>query len=267
MAHPREICLEVEGRDLSVQVRRETKERSAHTGRELIELHGVFTTSDQSLHEWLTGTLPGATERALSSCDRGGERTGWWHVSWNSYTVNAGVHTYALILREAEDLSLDVLLLDGEELYPYEYRERVVEGGLIIWAKLVGEEEDVLRLRRLVQGRAAFPVIRRGINDEPREMRVGVAEWSRFDGQIKYRLVLIDADLAPSAATELARVEEENTRAAVAFYANLVERLSETLIRKGVLSEAELSAMRESAALEPTVSRHDFWRVPDVDAL
>ena len=34
-----------------------------------------------------------------------------------------GVHTYGLILREAEELSLEVLLIDGMELHPYDTPE------------------------------------------------------------------------------------------------------------------------------------------------
>lgn len=267
MVTPREICLDMDGRQLSVQVRRETRERSLHTGRDLAELHGVVTTSEAGTHEWLSETLPELTERSISACDAAGERAGRWIVSWNAYTVNAGVHTYTLILREAEDLSLDVLLLDGEELYPYEYRERIIGDGITIWAKLTGVEEDLVRLRRLVLGRGSFPVVRRGISDEPRAMRLGLAEWSHFEDQIKYRLVLMDAWLPEGGGMELTRVEEENSRAALAYYANLVERLTAHLTRKGLLSEGELAEMRAAAVAQPGVSRHDFWRVPDVDAL
>jgi hypothetical protein len=267
MEHPREICLEVEESVVRVQVRKATRERSVHSGRELTELHGVVTTTDEQRHAWLREVLPRLTECAVRARDAGGDSAGRWVVSWNSYTVNAGVHSYTLLLREAEELSLEVLELAGTELYPYEYRERAVDHGLTIWMKLVGHEEDVLRLRQLVRRSPAFPVVRRGISDEPRSMRLGVGEWSRFEDQVKYRLVLVDASLPSGSHEALVRVEEENTRGALAFYANLVERLSERLIQKGLLTDAELTEMREAAAGVPVVSRHDFWRVPDVDAL
>ena len=37
-----------------------------------------------------------------------------------------------------------------------------------------GTEEDLARLRKRIRGREAFPVVRRGIQDEPRRMRLGV---------------------------------------------------------------------------------------------
>ncbi len=267
MEQTRELCLDVEGRPVTVQVRRETRERSLHTGRELTELHGTVTTAETEAHEWLSATLPEIADRVISARDGEGERAGHWLISWNAYSVHGSAHTYTLILREAEELSLEVLLLDGMELYPYEYREQVVGDGLAIWAKLVGAEDDLVRLRRLVRDRSAFPVTRRGISDEPRLMRVGVAEWSHFDDRIKYRLALIDAGLRESVATELIRVEEENSRAALAYYANFIDRLSDRLVEKGVLSPEEVTGLRDAARAEPGVSRHDFWQVPDVDVL
>jgi hypothetical protein len=267
MDHPRELCLDIDGRRVTVQVRRETRERSLHTDRELAELHGTVTTMEAGTHTWLSEILPQLTERVLSARDGAGERAGSWLVSWNSYSVQGGAHTYTLILREAEDLALEVLLLDGMELYPYEYREKVVDDGLAIWAKLVGTEDDVLRLRRLVADRRAFPVTRRGISDQPRQMRVGVAEWSHFEDRIKFRLALVDVGIGDAAAGELIRLEEENSRAALAFYVNFIDRLTDRLVERGVLGEAEVAELREEARLEPGVARHEFWQVPDVDQL
>jgi hypothetical protein len=267
MAHAREICLDIDGRSITVNIRRETRTQSLHTERELLELHGTVTTMDEATHEWLSECLPDLGERVLSARDPNGDRVGRWLISWNSYSVNAGTHTYSLIVREAEELSLEVLLLNGLELYPYEYREEVVGEGLTLWAKLVGTEDDVLRLRRLVSERSVFPVVRRGISETPREMRVGVAEWSHFEDRVKYRMALLDAHLRDSVAGEIVQMEEENNRSAFAFYANFVEQLAGRLIEKGMLDEDEVAALRETARAEPGVSRHEFWRVPDVDVL
>ena len=53
--------------------------------------------------------------------------------------------------------------------------------------------------------------------------------------------------------------------AALAFYANYLERLAEILVRKNILSRDELRALREAARSEPGVTRHEIWRVADVD--
>jgi len=266
MTAPATLLLHVdEGRPLSVQIHKETAMRSPHTGRDLQELHGWVVTADAQLHQRLATILPGIGERPMRSEDDAGDFTGRWCVSWNSYGEAAGVHTYTLILREAEELSLRALLLDELELHPYEYREEAVPGGLKVRAKLVGTEDDVLRLRRLVNEREAFAVVRLGIEDEPRRMRLSVEEWSEFEDRVKYRISLADAGLEPAPDGEFDGVETESSRAALMFYANLLERLAETLVRKNLLSREELRALREAARVEPGVNRHELWRVTDVD--
>ena len=177
MTHTATLLLHVDdGRALPVQIHKEMAVRSPHTGRDLQELHGWVVTSDAQLHQRLATILPGVAERPMRSEDDAGEFTGRWCVSWNSYGEAAGVRTYTLILREAEELSLRALLLD-----------------------------------------------------------------------------------------ELEVDENESSRAALAFYANYLERLAEMLVRKELLSREELRALREAARSEPGVTRHELWRVADVD--
>ena len=261
------LRLELDGRALSVQIRREARVRSPHTGRELQELHGWMTTPDPAEHEWLAARLRALPERPLRSTDEAGEFAGKWIVSWNSYAEAAGVHTYALILREEEELSLEALVVDDLELHPYEYREQMVGEGLTVWAKLVGTEEDLEALRRKIGGREPFPVIRRGIREEARPMRLGVGEWSVFEDRVKYRVILVDAEMNEETRLELARIEEENSRAALGYYENFIERLADLLVRRGVLSPEEILALREESRASPGGGRREFWRVADVDAL
>ncbi len=262
-----ELRIELAGRPLSVRIRREGRVRSPHTGRELRELHSWISISEPDKSAWLAGALRGHSDEVILSTDGAGEPSGRWLVSWNSYAESAGLHTYTLILREREELSLEALLLGELELHPYEYREQMVGDGLAIWMKLVGTEEDLEALRARVGGREAFTVVRRGIQDEPREMTLGVAEWSVFEDRIKYRLVLVDAEMNEEMCLELARIEEENSRAALGYYENFVERLAELLVQRGVLRAVELRAVRDAARASQGTSRRELWRVPDVDAL
>lgn len=260
------LLLHVEdGRPLPVQIHRETAVLSPHTGRDLQELHGWVVTADAQLHQRLATILPGIGERPMSSEDETGEFGGRWCVSWNSYGESAGVHTYTLILREAEELSLRALVVDRQELHPYEYREEALAGGLRLRAKLVGGEEDVLRLRQLAAERESVVVVRSGIQDEPRRMRLSVEEWSQFEDRVKYRITLSDPGLVSLVGDELEVEEGDGGRAALAFYANYLEELAETLVRKDLLTREELRALREAARREPGVMRHELWRVADVD--
>ena len=255
------------GRSVPVTIRRRSSDRSPHTGRQLQELHGLVTTTDQETQRWLSVALRGLGDGVVRSIDAMGEPSVRWQLSWNSYGETGGVFTYGLILREAEELSLEALLIDGMELHPYEYREEYLEEGLTIWAKMVGTHADVTRINRLIRTRASFPVIRRGIQNTAREMRLGVAEWSEYEDRIKYRLVLVDHEIGEGMRAELGRIQEANNRSSLGYYANLVERLSELLVERGAITRTELDALREAARAQPGISRHEVWQVTDVDLL
>lgn len=256
-----------EGRSISTQIRRRATGVSPHTGRDLLELHGWVTTADSEVHRWLSVALRGLGDNIVRSTDRAGDISGRWQLSWNSYGESAGVHTYGLILREAEELTLEVLVIDGFELHPYEYREEIIDGGLTIWAKVVGTHADVTRINRLIRTRSSFPVVRRGIQNEAREMRLAVAEWAEYEDRIKYRLVLIDREMSEGLRADLGRLQEQNNRAAFGYYANLVDRMADLLVEREILTRPELEALRDAARAQPGVARHEFWHVADVDAL
>lgn len=255
-----------DGRSINVHINRRAVDHSPHTGRELQELHGWVATEDPELHRWLSVALRAIGDNPVRS-EIGGEPGGRWRLSWNSYGESEGVHSYGLILREAEELSLEALVLDSIELHPYEYREQVLEEGLTILAKMVGTHADVTRINRLIRTRTSFPVVRRGIQNSPRDMRLGVAEWSEYEDRIKYRLVLVDHEISEGVRAELGRIQEQNNRAALGYYANLIDRMAELLVEHGTITRAELDAMRDGARAQPGVARHEFWHVSDVDVL
>lgn len=266
MHTPATFELELEDLRLPVRVERTGSTRSPHTGHSLLEIHAAATTTDPNLHPRLTGLLRDASHHPVRLAERW-NGVGRWHLSWNSYAEAAGEHTYRLILQEEEELRLESLVVDGVELHPYEYRERFSGDELTIWAKVVERKTDVFRLRTLLRTRHAFPVVRRGIRDEPRPMRFGVAEWSEHEGQIKFRLVLVDEGADPAEHPELVRIEEQNARSALGYYMNFVERLAELMERSGVASAEQIEAARDAARDEPWGTRREFWRVPDVDLL
>lgn len=258
-----------DGHPLPVQIHREVAFESPHTGRSLQELHGWVVTSDEELHRQLATVLPGVGERPLRSEDERGDFTGRWCVSWNSYGEAAGVHTYTLILREAEELSLRGLQFGELELHPYEYREEAVAGGIRARAKLVGTEEEVLRLRALATEQGPLGVVRVGIQDTPRWMRLSVEEWSEFEDRVKYRIILDEGETGSAQHENSDEETDEDSpeigRAALVFYASYLERLAETLVQHGILSREEIEGMRAAARQESGVGRHELWRVDDVD--
>lgn len=263
---PERLLLEIDGRRLPVSIRRRTSSVSGHTGRTLEEIHALAVTRDPAVHVWLSEALKAVADTPVRALDEASEPAGRWTVSWNAYGEVGGEHRYTLILAECEDLNIEALVVDGIALHPYEYREEVVGGGLTVWAKMAGDQDDVLALRRVFHGRDTVPVERRGIEAAPRLMRLGVGEWAERDDRIHYRLVLLEEGVDEGAHAELARIRRDNSRAALGFYMNFAERLVQALIAKDLFTREEIAAIREAASFEPVVVRHDFWRVvADID--
>lgn len=267
MTEPRTFELQLDDERVPLHVQRTATLRSRHTGKPLVEVHAVASTSDPAVHERWTRVfreVAGRTVRTHGHAPGGVHR---WCISWNSYTASGPEHAHTLLLREVEELALEALVVDGVELHPYEYREEFNGDELTVSAKLVGSKAAVLRLRALLKTRETFPVVRRGIAQEPRQMRFGVAEWSEHEGQIRVRMVLVDASADPEEHPELVRIEEANTRAALAFYMSFVDHLAELVQRKGIATAEEVEGAREAARNEPWPTRREFWRVRDVDLL
>lgn len=82
----------------------------------------------------------------------------------------------------------------GFALRPFRYSENTEEGGLAValQATLTAEETERLRGLQADEGRSYWPVIRRGIEAEPIEMRFGRIIWQpRDDGAIDHEITLV----------------------------------------------------------------------------
>jgi hypothetical protein len=267
MAASTVLELDLNGHRLGLEVQRVTHIRSQHTGRPLVQVHGLASAPDQQTHQDLCKRLESAVDRRVRSVEPFDEGVRTWRLSWNAYLESDGVHWYTLILQEEEELLLQELVIGDVRLHPYEYREVFSGEELTIWAKLVGSKSEILRLRALLKHHLSFPVVRGGISDEPRQMRFGVAEWSQHDDRVKVRVVLVDHETDLAEHPALVRVEEENTRSALSFYMNYVEELTRLLETKGLVTPREVEAARTAARDTPWRARHEFWRVRDVDLL
>jgi hypothetical protein len=163
-------------------------------------------------------------------------------------------------------LQLDALVLSDVELHPYHYEEKPGVG-LRIDAKVELSSELNERLLNLLKTGGYFTVIRRGIQEAPREMRFGAVYWSAHGETTKYDIVLVErtpSDEAPSTPWDL---EGRNARAYLAFEVALRKELFKLLEERGVLSADDISGLRERAFGEQWTIENEFSRVPDIDMI
>jgi hypothetical protein len=257
-----------------------TNSVSPHTGAALEQLK-VRTVISEKIHERLHPILErlnGDKTDTLTSLDDASREVlkKWKVVNWSySYSEREArtAYNHVLELEQAEEVKIETLIVDGMPLKPYKYEETFDEHILEIETRvLMSEEESNQFLEKVVErGRAKawyFPVIREGLNNTPREMRLGVFGWSKHEHGIKYDLLILDREYdTKSPGTDLETEIKINTQNMTAATAELLDHTLAMLVQKGLVSIEEVQALRELAEERRLHRRMELRRVDDVDEL
>jgi len=192
-----------------------------------------------------------------------------WKVNELSHRYTQGKPHYDLVweLAETENLSIETLILGDFEGKPYLYQEEITDGSLYITALVKLTPNEFEKLKSVYFGDIYFPVIRQGINDEPREMRFGKIIWSKDEETIKFKIYLVDKKHDDNRGNRLGLLSPEMDNIQNMLAAN-VERfvaLLNLLEKKNLLTSDEIKQVEEISD-ENFNSRYlEFERVSDID--
>lgn len=217
---------------------------SPFTGHELRTLSTQVTLSppDAELVKAFVATAP------VTAGD-GSVWTG--NIDMESYT-NDGPHSLTITWKEAEQLMADTVEFEGLALTPTRYEERENDDGTIcvaFQAKLTKDETDTLRslASRSATDRRYFMVIRRGVSDDARSMRLGRVLWQQHDdGTIGNDITLVDEAFDAS----------DGSNAMLVFggepmVSNLVRQVSSLLVQfEALIAELESAGVVAPVAVE-----------------
>lgn len=191
-----------------------------------------------------------------------------WRVGENStsYSDSTPLTTFSWELLQIEELKIETLAVGELELRPYKYHEDFgYKDVLTIFARveLTEPEEEQLHKQPVY-----FQVVRKGVNDVPREMRFGQMLWSKKEGDEKRRVQLILVDKAfDDDGPHRGFMEPQfgNVAATAAAVRTSVSALLDKLVTKGVLSDEEAALIR---VVGKESIRKELWendRVDDLD--
>lgn len=139
----------------------------------------------------------------------------------------------------ASHLKPTSLVLNDLELVPYQYREYLDSNdSLAIVARVILSEELYSNLGKLPE---YVQVIRRGIDEKPREMELIETHWSKAGDEIKEQIRLYDKEEVPELPV-LGWVFGEATE--VAIQSLILNGLVDILISNGVLEKEKLDEMK-----------------------
>lgn len=191
---------------------------------------------------------------------------GKWELRINSWSSSPSGYYYSLTLKENEDLIIDTLIIDGIELRPYFYEEHSDGPGIEVNARVRLSTEENQQLRKLIAAGEYHKVIRRGISDEPREMRFGAPIWSKDGDHVKHKIILIEKILDEIHGFMELDPTGFNVRQQLSYIRGFVKSLSDMLSEKGIISAEEAEKLHEKA-LEEVADHHiDLYEAEDIDA-
>ena len=202
----------------------------------------------------------------LFALDAKGEPMREFRAAARSSSVAQGSShtTFQWELFEQEKLKLEGLKINGLTVIPQDYTESFEsDGTLAIKAHVQLQSSEYAQFRALPD---SFPVVRVGINEQPREMRLGTIYWSKHDELYKIALVLVDhgPDDAVSQNASLG-AHFYQSYPAMARNAARLEALFDTLERKGILSKIEADAARVPPEDKVIGHYYELHRVPDAE--
>lgn len=178
--------------------------------------------------------------------------------------------TYDLELTEYEVIEVTALQIGDLTIKPYHYEERVDDDVITITARVQLDSDAVEQLEDLIttEPRPYFPVVRHGLQDEPRPMRFGACYWSKQAEGRKYSLVLVDQawDDDPRRQVHIFDPEIPRMMEAIASLQTTVECLVQRLEDTASLSAEEAAELRSQLHSVPTRRQlRQFHRCQDVD--
>jgi hypothetical protein len=149
------------------------------------------------------------------------------------------------------------LILDNLELKPYQYIERMnFDDTLSIRARVILSDAQYSDLGKI---HGSVKVIRRGIDDKPREMELQEIAWSKRNGELKEEIWLSDKKETKS-TPPIGWVG--NLAFVVAEHDLILEELLNTLVSEGVTSEGKIKEIGDKITRERNwTKRREFNRL------
>lgn len=179
------------------------------------------------------------------------------------YSDNNPATTYVWELVQQEVLALEALRLNDFEILPYSYKEDFDDKGCLrIDARARLDPDQLKRLRSLPQ---YFSVVRKGINDTPREMRFGRLLWSSHTDFVKHDIYLVDRAMDAEKRPALFQPELSHFATRISQQWGLIDGIFSALKAKGVLDDTCIQQIREQAISETEGHLPEFTRVTDLD--
>lgn len=263
------LHLDFDGKELMFAIKKESTFLSRHTGVALKKIE-VSLRADRKIHENITKIIERLNKTEINSIGEQGKILKKWKIENSTYSCIENKYDHYFKLTEIEDLHVDSLTVGRLTFHPYSYKEEFDRDALIINANVNLSELQFTEVKKLIEKNDYFKVIRHGISDEPREMKLGVPLWSKHKDTIKYKIILNEKKYLETQKKILfynyhfvQRVS--NMSILLAKQDGILKELLTILSNKKVLTNEEITEIKEKASTQSRRREIDFYQVKDAD--
>lgn len=140
------------------------------------------------------------------------------------------------MMKDVKEIKPESLILNDLELKPYQYKEFLgADKSLMIDARIVLTEDQYAEIGRF---KKYVMVVRKNIDEKPREMNFFEAAWSREGDEIKEQITLFDRK-------EREKISPfgpwlKNLKILAIKQSLIIEDLSNILVSKGIIDEEKI---------------------------
>lgn len=260
------IHLNFDGKELMFSINEESAFFSKHTGVSLKKIK-VSLRVDRKIHEYITKAIEGSDKTVINSTDGQGKILKKWKIEKSIYSCIEKKYDYYFKLTEIEDFHIDSLTVGGVNFYPYSYKEEFIHDGLSIEAKVKLSEFEFAEVKKLIEKNDYFKVTRHGISEEPREMKFGLSFWSKHKETIKFEIILNEKKYFETKKIFLDQFFQRinNMSFYLAKQDGILKELLAILSTKKVLTNEEITEIKEKASKQTLDRQIDFCRIKDID--
>lgn len=254
--------MKIKETDILLYIEEEGEFNSKHTNKPLRWMEVSFQVSGEDAFEEIRN------KSQITSISDNGEEFNWQVKELShSYTQGQPVYEFVWELSEIETLTIETLILGSFEVKPYLYDEEINDGSLFITALVELTPDAFEKLKTIYFGDIYFPIIRQGINAEPKDMRFGKVIWSRDEESIKFKIFLVDKEYDNKNENTLGLFQPEmrNIKNMLATNIEGFNTLLKILKEKNLLTSDEIEQVKKVNDEDFNSRTLEFERVSDVD--
>ncbi len=238
---------------------------SPHTARELRGLRSEITCSPEE-----AAALRALLESPAVTDEHGVKWSG--RLATESY-IDSGPHTLVIEWTERERIVAELVEFQGLSLRPTHYQEDEDDGVVAVTFSATLSEDEMQALWALREGRADqerryWPVVRRGVSDVPRTMRLGRILWQRNGKSYEHRVTLVDEaeDRQEPGPWLGMRAEPElsHLMAGLADLSGRFDALLDALDAAGILDREARDTIRDAGRTVRRQREYTFYEVDDL---